>query len=526
MKASTQLDSNSECRSKASANMLESPRATTLARHSALLVLQGVVSTVAGTVGFAFVARGLEVEEMGAAVGLTFVLGLGSQLAGLGLSSAVTKHVAESRGKGEDYSQFLIAGISAIAFLGLISGGVVMLSAGQLSMLLFKTPNYAEVLQLTAVSITLVAFNAVLTASLLGLNEIPEIVAISVLSSVLRAAVAVVTVTAGWGLKGYVTSWVAGDLSFTACGLLLLLVGRHIRASSARTLFNTFESLFNFSWPLYFSGIVSYLYSAISRALLLAYLTLEEAGIYNVANIAFTVVALVPSAISTLLFPFYSERVGSNQHDTVRNGARAASRYVSLVYSPVALGAAVVANPAISLLAGVSYSKGDTILVILALFSLLTSSSAAFGGILISYGMTGTFTLINLASIAVGFASSALLAPALGGIGIALSTGLVMTVSFLLTFVVLRRRFGLSLSVKPIGKSLASGIVMALVVALAQAIYFDRCLLPVYVGVGGLTYFFMLKALRALEPGDFHLAREVLGDRLSLLVNFAQKLLL
>jgi len=526
MKESTHLDSKSEHRSNTSAATSRSLRATALARHSALLILQGVVSTTAGIVGFAFVARGLEVEDMGAAVGLAFVLGLMSQLADLGLSSAVTKHVAESRGKGEDYSRFLTAGITAISLLGLIFGGVVMLSADQLSSILFRTTEYAEVLRLTAVSISLEAFNGVLNSSLLGLGEIPAMVALGILSSVVRATAAIATITEGWGLKGYVTSWVMGDLSFTASGVILLLLRRHPRASSARTLFDTFKSLFSFSWPLYVSGIVSYLYSAIGRALLLAYLTLEEAGVYNIANIAFAVIASVPSAISTLLFPFYAERVGSNQHGAVREGAKAASRYVSLVYSPVALGAVVVANPAISLLAGASYSRADTILATLALFSLLTSSSAAFGGMLISYGMTGTFTVINLASIAVGFASSALLAPTFGGIGIALSTGLVMTVSFFLTFAVLRRRFGVSLSLKPIGKSLAAGTVMALVVALAQAVYFDRYLLPVYVAVGALTYFFMLKVLSVLEPGDFRIARQVVGHRLSPLVDFAQKLLL
>jgi len=514
-----------QCRRNDGDHSIASPAAS-LARGTTLLLIQGLVTTLVGIAGFAFVARMLTVEEMGAVVGLVLVSGMAGQLIDLGLSSAVTKYVAESRGKGSGYSKFILTGLMSKACLGILAGGIVLVSSQSLSLLLLRSAAYADAFRLIGLDIMFAVLNAILNSSLLGLARIPVMVALSISSAVVRQTVAVVMVMSGWGLNGYVVGWLLGDLVYAVVGLLYLALGGHVKVSDATTFTKTFRQLLVFSWPLYVNGLVSYAYSMLDKIILLAYLSLAEAGVYNVANTAFGVIMMVPSAIGTVLFPFYAERTGSNEHETIRGGAKAASRYVSLVYSPIGIGAAAVANAAISLLAGQSYEKGDVLLGTLSLFSVLTCSGAALGGLMLSYGMTNYILLINLASILGGFASSIILAPWLGSLGIALARGITMAVSFLLTIAILRGKHGIELNTRAIIESLAAATVMGVVVMLAQAIYYNRYLLPLYVAIGAVTYFVMLKLLGAVKRQDFELAREVLGARLSFLVDWAQALLL
>jgi O-antigen/teichoic acid export membrane protein len=499
---------------------------TKLARGSILLILQGIIVTALGLVGFAFVARILTLEEMGSVVGLTLVSGLLIQLTDLGLSYAVAKHVAESRGKGEDYSRFIVAALASKALFGAVGGGAVVLFAEGLSTFLLKSPAYATAFQLVGVDVALSILNLVLTNSLLGLNSISTMVTLNILSAIVRPVVAIVSLVSGLGLPGYVLSWLLADLVFSLGGLLFLLRGRHVRLLGLRELSSTLGQLLSFSWPLYLSGLVQYFYSILDRSVLLALLPLAEVGVYNVAKTAFGVIMIVPSAISQALLPYYAEQYGSNQHDAIRNGIKAASRYVSLMYAPVGFGAMAVATATISLLAGTSYAGGDIILATLSLFSVLTSSGAAFGGIMLSYGMTGSILLIDLISIACGLLSSLVLVPPFGSLGIALTAGLMMVIPLLLTIAMMRRRIEVELDLRAILKSLIAAAIMAAVVGLVQVVYFDKYLLPVYMAIGALTYFLLLKILRATTPEDYRLARQVLGERMAFLVDIAERLLL
>jgi len=500
-------------------------QAARLARHSALLLLQSITTTVLGLMGFAFLARALTAEEMGAVVGLTFVSGIAGLLADLGLSASTAKHVAEFRGAGKDYTRIIFAGVAVKIALGIAFGGLTMAVADQLSASVLGSSVYREAFILVGADMALVIVNAALTNSLLGLNMISGMVVVSVGSSVVRLSVLLVALASGLGLDGYVLSWVASSATSVILGLALLFSGRHLRAHGPTTMVRTLRVLLEFSWPLYINSIASFLYSMLDRAVLLVYLPLAQAGVYNVANTAFGVIALVPSAMSTVLFPFYTEKVGGNEQESIKAGIKEASRYVVLVYAPVALGAAAVANPTISLLAGASYAGADILFITLSLFGLLTSLGAAFGGLMLSYGMTKAILLVNLASTAIGLASSVALVPPLGGFGVALTRGLSMTASFLMTFVFLSGRTNAKVDAEGIAKGLISAIVMTCAVVLVQAIWFNRYLLPVYVAAGVVTYFAALKLLRALRPGDFRLAKEVLGGRLNNMVNAAERLL-
>lgn len=499
--------------------------ATSLARGSTLLIIQSIVTTLVGLVGFAVAARMLTMDEMGALVGLTLLSGLVVQLSDLGTSTAIGKHVAESIGKGEDHTKFIFSGLVLKVALAAVFATAVASLSEPLSCLLFKSESYAGAVWLVGLDLALLVSNTVVTNSLLGMSDISAMATLGVISAFVRQSMAIAFLTTGHGLQGYVLGWVFGDTVYAVAGILILLLGRDLRLHSVASIFQTLRVLLVFSWPLYLSGIVSFVYSTLDRMILLAYLPLAEAGVYQVAYMGFSILATVPAAISTVLLPFYSRLRGMNDPENVKKGAKYASRYVSLVYSPIGLGAAAVARPVLSLLAGKRYAVGDLPLSTLSLFSVLTCPGAVLGGILLSYDMTLSVLLINLASVATGIAMSVVLVPELGILGTALTQGAIMTASFLLTLVLLRRKKGIELETGSILRSFLSAMIMAVTVAVIELLHFDERLLLLYIGVGILTYAVLVRMFRLARPEDFDLARQVLGGRMSRIVDAAEKVL-
>jgi O-antigen/teichoic acid export membrane protein len=150
---------------------------------------------------------------------------------------------------------------------------------------------------------------------------------------------------------------------------------------------------------------------------------------------------------------------------------------------------------------------------------------AVLGGILLSYDMTLSVLLINLASIATGVTVSVILVPKFGTLGTALTQGASMTASFLLTLVLLRQKEGIELETGSILKGFLSAMIMAITVAVIELLWFDERLLLLYIGVGILTYAVLVRMFRLARPEDFDLARQVLGGRMSRIVDAAEKVL-
>ena len=100
-----------------------------------------------------------------------------------------------------------------------------------------------------------------------------------------------------------------------------------------------------------------------------------------------------------------------------------------------------------------------------------------------------------------------------------------MTVLFVLTLTLVRRRIRLSFDLEAFWKSFVASIGMAIAVLLAQHVSYNRLLLPVYVILGACMYLAGLRLLKGIDSADVKLAKEFLGKRHEPLVNLLSKLL-
>lgn len=499
--------------------------AARIAKGSTYIATQRLATTVIGAIAFTLIARTLTKMEMGITVALSLTLSIAQLLSDLGFSRGLTKHIAEYRGRDADYSPILFSGLLVKTSTASVLAIFCAVVAPQLSQVLLGSDKYAILFQLLSIHVLSTCIYTTLDSFFLGLNKIRQMAILNVTDAIITQISAVALLIHGFGLIGLIVGWIIGDLAYIIVSVSILIKGRHIGKHSLKRIGQFLMMLAKFSWPLFLANIVAFIYNWFDRVILLTYIPLIEVAVYSVALQAFSVIYIMPRALSITLFPYYSEQYGRNRQDSVLVGVHATTRYIALLYTPLALGLVATARPVITLFAGSVYAKGDVILGILSLLGGISSMIVAFGGLLLVFNMTRTVLFINIASLGVSMVMLPFLLPSLGAPGMAIAKGVGMIMSLVLTIVALRKRMPIKIDKAAVWKSWCAAIIMFVVVSLIEYMYFSRYLLPLYILVGGITYVIALRILKAVDESDMKLFRNLAGKRATPLVDILGKIL-
>jgi len=110
--------------------------------------------------------------------------------------------------------------------------------------------------------------------------------------------------------------------------------------------------------------------------------------------------------------------------------------------------------------------------------------------------------------------------------GMAVVKGAAMVISFIFTIYALRRRMPIEFDREALWKGWTAVIVMFVIVALIQQMYFSLYLLPAYILVGGIVYVITLKLLKTVNQNDIMLIRNLMGKRATSIANVLEKVLM
>jgi O-antigen/teichoic acid export membrane protein len=500
--------------------MGERAPAVEVARGVSYLWMQTFATTLAGIVGFAFLARLISTSQMGLLAILSLILSLAQLIAPLALPNAITRFVAEelARGRKPKAADVIYQStIISLAPAAMITVACFLFSS-QISVALSTEP---MVFQLLAVDIFVTAgVNQTLGSALLGAQRFRDYSVIGVAYSLVRQILILTFLFLFHDFLWLLVAWVISDLfSF------IMMVVAVFRFVGRPTFHFDPRHLLRFSLPLMPGNSIGFAYSWYDRALLVPYVSLTELGVYNVTMTAFGIVSSIPSGIATALYPAYAKIQTVRGRTGLQDAIYVASRYVSFISVPLALGLLATAKPALSVFAGEPYEPGSTALQIVTLFFALTVLGNAFGNIFLLLGKTASASATTAVSVVASLATALLLLPSFGISGAAASRGVGMLVGFVLTLAVVRREIRLSFDLEAFWKSLVAGAGMVIAVWLAQFAAYSRYLLPGYVMVGGLVYLAGLRLLRAIHSSDVELVRQFLGRRYDPMVKLLSRLL-
>jgi len=482
-----------------------------VARGASYIFLQGITTNLLMAATFAIVARVITTAEMGTMTVLLMITGAARIVACLGMPASVTRFIAEHSARNE---QKTAAGVFYQALrtnlaISLPIAAAIFMLAPYLSTTLLATPDGTILFQILALDIIPTAgLLPILNNAMLGLQKIKQLSTINLTYMASRQTLIIILTLTTRSLRGLVTAWLISELG---ASLVLYAYVRSILGPATFT-FNL-KHLTKFSFPLFLQDLVNYFYGWFDRAILLAYSSLEMLGIYNASMTAFGVLANVPGAIATTLFPTYSAIKGKHGTETLQNSIRAASRYVCLIAMPLSLGLAATAKPALTLFVGEAYAEGTTPLIVTSSFFALTLISTAITGLLIVLGETTLSLKLTALNVAIGAASAQILLPLLGTTGAAITRGIVMVTTLLTTVAALRKKITLSFDREAFQKSLLASSIMAVTVTAIQAYSYSKFHLPIYVLAGAATYLIVLRLLRTIKPMDTQLLMDYLGPR-------------
>jgi O-antigen/teichoic acid export membrane protein len=500
--------------------MGERTQAVEVARGVSYLWMQIFATNLTGVVGFAFLARLISTNQMGMLAILSLILSLAQLIAPLALPNAITRFVAEelARGRRPNAADVIYQStVISVALAAMIAVACFLFSS-RISAALSTKP---MVFQLLAVDIFVTAgVNQTLGNGLLGAQRFRGYSVIGVAYGVVRQTLILILLFLFHDFLWLVVAWVMSDLFY-----FVMMVVALSRFLGPPTLHFDPRHLLRFSLPLMPGNAISFAYGWYDRALLVPYVSLTELGVYNVTFTAFGIVSGIPGGIATVLYPAYAKIQTVKGQTGLQDAIYVASRYVSFISVPLALGLLATAKPALSLFAGEPYEPGSTALQIITLFFALTVLGNAFGNIFLLLGKTTSASVTTALSVVASLAAALILLPSFGISGAAASRGVGMLVGFVLTLALVRREMRLSFDLEAFWKSLVAGAGMVIAVWLAQYVAYSRYFLPCYIMVGGLAYFAGLRLLRAIHPSDIQLVRQFLGKRYDPLVNLLSKLL-
>jgi len=467
---------------------------------------------------FAILARLITPKEMGILAVLSMVNGLCQMIASLALPQAVIRFIAESRGRGENQvaASVFYQAIRATLLLAAPFGSAIFLGAAALSAQLLGGQNYTMFFQLLAFDALLYAGALpVLTAAMLGLQKFKETAAIGIANSLVRQSLIIILIILLQNFVGLVIAWVISDL------LAASVYTWYVSKTLGRPRFEfPLRRLLGFSWPLLMSNAVAFASTWFDRALLLIFLPLAILGVYNATMTAFGVLASIPSAVATVLFPAYSAMQSpDHSRQTSTDAIRKASRYSSLVVVPLALGLVATAKSALTLFVGPAYVGGVEPLMTLSATLAFTLVGTVLSPMLLALGETSKSSAIAIVTVILGLVAALVLLPLWGVNGAAVARAFAMILSAVLTFLVLNKKLRLQLDLEAMWKSLVAGTVMAIVVFAVQISLYSRFLLPLYALVGALTYLASLRILHAIKPSDAELIRQYLGPRFKFILD-------
>ena len=472
-----------------------------------------------GVVYITFAARILSVVEMGvvAALGMTSTLFI--TFGTLAIPSAALKYISESVGSGRpDIAKgiyrkvlrfgLLISGLSS--FLCLFGSTVI-------SVVLLGGSAYVPLVWVLAVDVFALLLSTFYDASLKGLQKFRETSMVGAVQMCIRYFFSLFLLITGLGLMGVIIGWVIGD--FVGLGLLLFIASvsfKGIHGSETRAY--PFIQLGKYSAPLYASAILSYLSRTIDRYILLFFAGLLPLGIYSVAMTVASPIGIVSRALTGPLMPYYSERYGQHGKEALKEASLRTSRYIFLIYVPLAVGLAAISYPLIVLFFGPEYAPGWLPMAIVLVASALTSMSFVVNNLLMSLAATQKLFVANVLGIVVTLPFLAIIVGPLGIVGVALARALLAFTLFTYTVYILKGSLGLHFDQDAFKKAWISSAAMVIPVVLMQILWIHTYMLPLYVLIGGFIYLLMLRLLNAINHQDIEVFNQLIPKRLHKLV--------
>jgi len=272
-----------------------------------------------------------------------------------------------------------------------------------------------------------------------------------VLRAIIKLAVVPIILAIGLGVQA-----VAGSHFFIALILFVIFYHFILKKNFCRFSFRDvkfYNPLFKSALPFGFLGLTYIVNRKLDILIISKMIGVESVGWYNAANELVCILAILPTTLSTVLFPSFSANYGRSELSQLTNTANFTIKLINVIGIPSGVGIFLLAPEIINLVFGPNYSHSATVLKILSPVICFLFARSVLSWLLTAVDQVNILMKIVLMTLVIKISIDILLIPHFGYAAAAF--GVVVSTFFAYTSVCwyLRRRLeGLILfksSIKP-----------------------------------------------------------------------------
>jgi O-antigen/teichoic acid export membrane protein len=487
---------------------LYTPTPEKMGRGVGYLTLMNLINLGVTLLFYLALARILSESAVGEVALILLILSVFNSATLLALPTAATKFIAENLGS-KNLSQAGSAFSSTIKLLTFISVPALIGVSVFLPYIAKVTNLSPTVLLVTLAASFLLDYTNVLGGAFFGLSMFKEASIQSLLFTVFSRLPAIVFARV-LGVEGVALGFLMG----AALSLLysfLRIRGRFAEVPSKRL----YKPLISYSAPLYGLALIALGQTWLSIAVLYGITHgLSTTGIYYLVAQSASVLAVLYSPITQVLFPALSYRKGGGGTEAVESVLKNAEKITIFVVGPLSLAIAAASPTALSVVFGANYSHDSLAFTILSVSTIPTALAGLYLIALQSIGETRPVLWVGATTTAVNTALLSVLVPSLVATGAASSTLVTSLINVTLSYHFVSKKLGHRFGVA--GKTMAFSVLVGLAVYVTQLLTGSSGLV-LKAELDALLFFvsFVLlsKIVRPLGEEDRQILRRVLRGK-------------
>ena len=487
----------------------------TSAAGSFQLFVGVAVSTIIMAVGTIILARLMTPEEYG----LYSIALIPSYMIILfrdwGVNSAITKYTATLRAqnKKEHASEIIKAGILFETAVGLTLSVVLILVSGYVATTLFNRPESTPLIAVTSITILSGAILVASQSAFIGFERMELNSLTTICQAIVKSVASPVLVFIGYSAMGAVLGYTISSIAAALIGFLILYLAilRGLKAQKPPELSpsESLKKMLYYGIPISISSILGGFLAQFYAFLMAIHCADAMIGNYQVATQFATILTFFTTPISTVLFPAFSKinLQNENENELLQTVFASSVKYTAILLVPATMAMMVLSKPMISTLFGEKWTYAPfflTLYVISNLFSIFGSLS--LGSLLAGIGETKTLMELSLITLICGVPMASILIPAIGIVGLILTSISAGLPSMFLGLYLVWKRYKARADLKSSSKILAASVIATVVTFLV--LNFVASADWIELAVGGLaflaTYLVAAPLTGAIKQGDIN----------------------
>jgi len=403
-----------------------------ISRQSSVYFAGTIFTTAAGYLFKVYLARKLGAESLGLyALGMT-VAGCFGIFNALGLPQSAVRFVAKytATRRWRELAGFIFRSTAIMVVLNLVLAGLMIALGPGIAARFYHAPALAPYLPMFALIMLLGALNFFLGQVLTGYKDVTRRTIISsFIANPLNVAIAVLMISFGAGLWGYIFAQVASAVA--VLGMLAVMVWK-MTPLPARVPFRISSHLepevISFSVTAFGVGFLEFLMAQADKILIGFFLNARSVGIYAVAMAIVAFIPVLLQSVNQIFSPVISDLHSRGQRELLGRLFQTLTKWILAFTIPLAVVVTVFARPMMGVF-GKDFESGWPILVIGTLGQLVNCGVGSVGYLLLMSGNQNRLIKVQSGGALFMVSANLLLIPRFGITGAALAAAMTTVVS-------------------------------------------------------------------------------------------------